>query len=135
MSDGEGFTLKKSGLGNIRLALTGRKTSLRGQMLGSLARSELCARFYSWHVTSGAHYVCSVFPDDEAIVAGFSNTFVIGVRHKGAARLPICILFSNNFASERCRLLREDARSLGVNEWHIHFGEGDAELRDLTLQC
>jgi hypothetical protein len=102
----------------------------RGQSLASLAASSLGAGFYSWRGFSGRNYVCSVFADAErAVVAEFSAATIIGVASEGAARRPVCVLSSREFS-----VLSADRHGEfpGVDEWHVHFGADEAELRDLA---
>jgi hypothetical protein len=105
----------------------------RGQALGALRASELLNRFYSWRGASGERYVCSIFSlEEETIVADFSLAIAIGVARDGAWRRPVCLLSSREFETAPGRAIRDAARAHGVNEWHVHFGSGDAGLRDLA---
>ncbi len=106
----------------------------RGQELASLDCSELRDRFYSWRAASGRRYVCSIFrTDEETIVADFSQAVVIGVMREGAMRRPICVLASDCFETIAGHIVREDAHALGVNEWHVHFGARDDDMRGLAI--
>lgn len=117
----------------VRRRARGEGAPPRGQSLASLSASKLRERFYSWRGASGRRYVCSVFPSiEETIVADFSQGVIIGVVGEGASRRPICVLSADDFDSERGLLVRQEARARGVDEWHIHFGVGDAGLRDLA---
>ena len=111
-----------------------KAASARGQALGSLRSLDLRDHFYSWRGASGDRYVCSVFRvAEEAIVADFSQATIIGVvGKKTSVRRPICILSSRDFETVEGRAVREEVRALGVTEWHVHFGSGDAGLRDLA---
>lgn len=112
---------------------SGASPPARGRELASLDASDLRDRFYSWRGASGSRHVCSIFrADEETIVALFSQAIIIGVARKGAIRRPICVLASDDFATANGRLVRDDARTLGVNEWHVHFGAGDDLLRGLA---
>jgi hypothetical protein len=105
----------------------------RGQTLGALRLSYLLDRFYSWRGASGERYICSVFsPDEEGVIAGFTRAVAIGVARDGLNRRPVCVLSSCCFATDDGRAIRAEARMLGVTEWHVHFGAGDAGLRDLA---
>ncbi|PWB83238.1 MAG: hypothetical protein C3F11_07765 [Methylocystaceae bacterium] len=100
--------------------------SARGQELASLASCDLRDRFYSWRGASGQRYVCSIFRlDEESVVAEFSQAVVIGVVREGATRRPVCVLRSRDFETDDGRAVRDDARKLGVNEWHVRFGARD----------
>jgi hypothetical protein len=107
--------------------------SPRGQALNALRASYLLDRFYSWRGISGERYVCSIFSlEEETIVAGFSQAVIIGVACDPRGRQPVCLLSCGEFASEVGRIIRSEARALGVTEWHVHFGSGDAVFRDLA---
>lgn len=110
-------------------------SSGRGRRLASLDTCDLRDRFYSWRGAQGRRCVCSVFGvDAEAIVADFSRAVIIGVARAGAARHPICVLSSRDFRTPVGCAVRDDARALGVNEWHVHFGvEDDHALRGLAI--
>jgi hypothetical protein len=101
---------------------------LRGQALAALGDSELRDRFYSWRGASGRRYVCSVFPADnlEDIAESWSAA-VIGVVNHAGARHPVYVVSCDQFRA----LNPSDACAQGVNEWHVHFGADEAELRDL----
>jgi len=131
----ERFPQKKPLSGYVSGAASGasRAPPPRGQSLSSLLACELRDRFYSWRGASGACYVCSVFQSgEERIVADFSSSAIIGVARDGAVRRPVCVVSSRDFESLEGRALREAARSLGVCEWHVHFGVDDAKLRDIA---
>jgi hypothetical protein len=104
-----------------------------GQPLGSLMASDFWERFYYWRGTSDRFYVCSIFEcAEEATVAEFSDAVIIGVANEALARQPICLLASSDFDTEEGRRLRAEVRSLGVNEWHVHFVVDNLCLRDLA---
>ncbi len=104
-----------------------------GKPLNSLQASDLRDHFYRWRGASNRRYVFSIFPrSEEATVAEFSEAVIIGVVNDASARQPICILSSRDFETEEGRLLRAEARSLGVNEWHVHFDVDSMCLRDLA---
>ncbi len=104
-----------------------------GGALASLGDCDFGAHFYSWRGASGARYICSVFePSEETLVAGFSGAAIIGVARDGAARRPICLMTSRQFNSPAGEALRNAARRLGLNEWHVHFSAEDVDLRDLA---
>ena len=111
----------------------GGAASPRGQALAALRASCLLDRFYSWKGISEERYVCSIFSlEEEAIVAGFAQVVVIGVVRDARGRRPVCVLSSRHFKSEQGRMIRFEARALGVNEWHVRFGSSDDALRDLA---
>jgi hypothetical protein len=111
-------------------AETPASPSFRGRELASLRASSLGERFYSWRSSCGALHVCSIFPaEEEALVALFARAAIIGVVRDGEARRPVCVVSTEEFATERGRRLRATARSSGVNEWHVRFCPDD---RDLT---
>jgi hypothetical protein len=115
------------------IGLVGDEPSPRGQALAALRASYLLDRFYSWRGSSGERYVCSIFSlEEEPIVADFAQTVVIGVSRDGVQRRPICLISSREFSTNEGRAIRNEARAFGVNEWHVHFGSGDAGLRDLS---
>lgn len=116
-----------------REASAGDAPPARGQELASLNSCDLRDRFYSWRGASGQRYVCSIFRlNEESVVADFSQAVVIGVAREGAARRPICVLCSSDFETDTGRIIRADARALGANEWHVHFGARDDMLRGLA---
>jgi hypothetical protein len=98
-----------------------------------LRSSDLLDRFYSWRGASGNRYVCSIFSlEDEAIIADFVQAVAIGVARDAVGRRPVCILSTNDFDTKNGRAIRLDGCAHGVNEWHVHFGSGDAGLSDLA---
>lgn len=106
----------------------------RGEELASLDSSDLRDRFYSWRAMSGRRYVCSIFRlDEETIVADFSRAIVIGVAREGAMRRPVCVLASDDFETVDGHIVRDDARALGVTEWHVHFAARDDDMRGLAI--
>ncbi|MFY9629330.1 MAG: hypothetical protein WAK03_14425 [Methylocystis sp.] len=103
----------------------------QGQKLASLDESELRERFYSWRGASGRRYVCSIFSvADQEMIAGFSGAAVIGVANAAGTRRAVCVMSSNHISSPQ--ITEISASSLGVDEWHVHFRAGEAELRDLA---
>ena len=103
------------------------------QTLDALRSSDLLGRFYSWRGSSRTRYVCSIFSlEDEAIIADFVQAVVIGVARDAIGRRPVCVLSTNDFDTNNGRAVRKDGCALGVNEWHIHFGSGDAGFSDLA---
>jgi hypothetical protein len=105
----------------------------RGRPLASLEACGLCERFYSWRA-GDRRYVCSVFrSEEEALVGSFSRAIVVGVVREGTNRRPICVMASDDFDSTAQCLTRRDARSLGVEEWHVHFGGGAELLRRFAV--
>ncbi len=123
---------KATGEGGYGAGFVENSPAPRGQALGALSSSHLLDRFYAWRGASGERYVCSIFsPEEEGIVADFSQAVVIGVARDVGGRRPICILSSRDFNSADGRSIRVEARTLGLVEWHVHFGAGDV-LRDLA---
>lgn len=95
-----------------------------GEALQALRGSSLRDDFFAWRGASGRRYVCSVFPQEESeVVAQFERVMLIGVSRRGPERRVICVLSSSQLASRR---------PLGVDEWHVHFGDDDRKLRDLA---
>jgi hypothetical protein len=116
-----------------RCGRAAEKSPPQGQTLDALRFSDLLDRFYSWRGASRTRYVCSIFTlEDEAIVADFVQAVVIGVARDAVGRRPVCVLSTNDFDTNYGRAIRTDGCALGVNEWHVHFGSGDAGLSDLA---
>ncbi len=97
-----------------------------GERLASLRDSALRDEFFSWRGASGSRYVCSVFSRaQDAVAAGFAGAVVIGVVRRGAKRSAVCLLSSEELSAA--------AGHANVDEWHVLFEAGEAELRDLAL--
>jgi hypothetical protein len=127
------FNGKYSGESKSSPCVGEEHSASRGRTLGALRLSYLLDRFYSWRGASGEHYICSVFSlEEEGVIAGFTQAVAIGVARQGPNRRPVCVLSSCSFASRDGRAIRAEAQMLGVTEWHVHFGAGDAGLRDLA---
>jgi hypothetical protein len=127
------FSKEKRDRHPLAIGLASKNPPPRGQALGALRASKLLDRFYSWRGASGERYVCSIFSlEEETIVADFSQAIAIGVARDGARRRPVCLLPCRAFETDPGRAIRDAARAHGVNEWHVHFGSGDAGSRDLA---
>jgi hypothetical protein len=110
----------------------GARLASRGQSLSALRASSLRDRFYAWRGASGASYVCSVFSlAEEPTLDALAECVLIGVAREGAARRPLCVLASRDFAGEAGAALRDAARDQGLAEWHAHFFASAAAAEDL----
>lgn len=105
----------------------------RGEELPSLAATGLSAHFYSWPGVSGRRYVCSVFRrGEETLLIGLSQAIIIGVVRKGKERWPRRLLLTQETTDETALRLLEETATLGVDEWHVHFGASEIALHDLA---
>ncbi|HXY58631.1 MAG TPA: hypothetical protein VEH76_08625 [Methylocystis sp.] len=106
-----------------RLGYVGRNLG-PGRALASLCGSSLRDDFFSWRGASGRIYVCSVFGrEDFSVVEEFRGVSLVGVARRGGERRALCVLSSSELR------LRGHA---GVDEWHVHFGNDEKKLRDLS---
>ena len=95
-----------------------------GRSLAALCGSSLRDDFFSWRGASGRIYVCSVFGrEDFSVVEDFHGVTLVGVSRRGGDRRVLCILSSSQLR------LRGHA---GIDEWHVHFGNDEKKLRDLS---
>lgn len=113
-----------------------KSEDLNAHVLASIFDCDCRERIYSWVGSSETQYACIVFRlGDEETIARFPDLAVIGVARHGSERHPVCLRHSSDFNIENNRNLRQEAREMGCDEWHIHFaGNFQRFCRDFAHQ-
>jgi hypothetical protein len=113
--------------------LTSNASWPRGELLHSLASTELGAHFYSWLGVSGRRFVCSVYRrGQESFLLELPQSIIIGVARDGEIRVPRILLCMRAATGDSDRELFEEAAALGIDEWHVHFDSSEAAFGELA---